>query len=71
MAQQTTQGQAVDLNSASEQELARVPGVGETRARKIVEYRKRNGRFQRLDDLRRVEGFSDDLISAMRHSIRV
>ncbi|MFO7177245.1 MAG: helix-hairpin-helix domain-containing protein [Pseudomonadota bacterium] len=71
MAQQTTQGQAVDLNTASELELARVPGVGETRARRIVEYRKRNGRFQRLDDLRRVAGFSDDWVRAMRNSIRV
>lgn len=45
----------VDVNSATLEELVRLPGIGETRARAILETRARRP-FRRLQDLMRVPG---------------
>lgn len=50
----------LNLNEATEEELARrLPGVGETLARRIVEYREQHHGFERLEDLRNVEGIGE------------
>ena len=46
----------VDVNAADWPEFAQLPGVGETLARRIVEYRASHGPFQSLQELRRVPG---------------
>jgi competence protein ComEA len=47
----------IDLNRASLAELMQMPGVGEARARKIVEYRNGVGAFRTVSDLLLVPGF--------------
>jgi DNA uptake protein ComE-like DNA-binding protein len=42
----------LDLNRASEQELAQVPELGPERARRIVEFRSQQGGFRSFEDLR-------------------
>lgn len=49
-------GQTLDVNTATEQELVALPGVGPGLARRIVEYRAANGPFQSVDDLQNVSG---------------
>ena len=55
-----TQGSAagtlVNLNSAPVAVLETLPGIGPTLARRIIADREQNGRFARVDDLRRVRG---------------
>ncbi|MEY4577185.1 MAG: hypothetical protein RL701_1888 [Pseudomonadota bacterium] len=46
----------VNLNSASADELERLPGVGPTRARAILELRARLKQFSRIEQLMRVKG---------------
>ncbi len=52
----------VDLNTASEQELEQVGGLGRDRARRIMEARP----LKSWDDVKRIEGFSDTLINDLR-----
>jgi len=52
----------IDLNRASAEELDRVGGLGQERARRIIESRP----FRSWDDLKRVEGFSDKLVDDLR-----
>jgi competence protein ComEA len=47
----------VNLNQAGERELDLLPGIGPMKARRIIEWRSRHGRFRRIKDLRRVKGF--------------
>ncbi len=47
----------LDVNSASEDELKHVRGIGATKAKAIVEYRKKNGNFTSIEDLVKVKGF--------------
>lgn len=46
----------LNLNTATEDELQTLPGIGASKARRILAYRKKNGKFARVRDLRRVKG---------------
>jgi competence ComEA-like helix-hairpin-helix protein len=47
----------LNLNTASEEQLMMLPSVGPSKAERIVVWRKKNGGFKRVADLRRVKGF--------------
>ncbi len=47
----------LNLNTATVAELMLLPGIGPAKAERIVAWRKRNGTFRRVADLRRVKGF--------------
>ena len=46
----------VDVNTADRTELGELPGVGNTLADRIIEYRLEHGPFQSFDDLKQVKG---------------
>ena len=56
----------VNVNTASVEELQVLPGVGESRARAIVELRKQRGGLKSLDDLRDVKGLGDASVEKLR-----
>ncbi len=56
----------VDLNAADWPELAQLPGVGQTLARRIVESRHTDGPFRAPDDLRRVRGIGPKTLEGLR-----
>lgn len=47
----------LNLNTATEEQLLLLPTVGPAKAERIVAWRKKNGGFKRVADLRRVKGF--------------
>ncbi|MFH1765007.1 MAG: helix-hairpin-helix domain-containing protein [Gemmatimonadota bacterium] len=49
-------GETLDPNRSSEEELDRLPGIGPSTARALVEDREEKGGFTRLEDLLRVSG---------------
>ncbi len=51
-----TLGLAVDLNTASEEDLEALPGIGPALAGRIVAYRRAHGPFRRMEDLLQVSG---------------
>ncbi|HLA84923.1 MAG TPA: helix-hairpin-helix domain-containing protein [Thermoguttaceae bacterium] len=56
----------VDLNRAEWPELAQLPRMGETLARRIIESREKEGPFRRVDDLRRVKGIGPKTLERLR-----
>ena len=56
----------VNINTASEEQLQMLPGVGEVRARAILSERKGRGGFKSVDDLRAIKGVGDSLLERMR-----
>lgn len=63
--------QKVSLNTASEADLAHLPGIGPTRARAIVADRKANGPYRSLEDLRRVPGIGAGTLERLRGRVIV
>jgi competence protein ComEA len=56
----------VDINRAEWPELAQLPGIGETLARRIVESRRRDGPFFDHQDLNRVQGIGPKTLEEIR-----
>lgn len=51
-----------DLNTAGIDAMTTLPGLGEKKARAILEYRLAHGRFQSLDEVAQVPGVTQDMI---------
>jgi len=60
----------IDINSASEEELDALWGVGPTTAKKIVEFRKREGRIGSADDLARIDGIDGATVANLRRQLQ-
>lgn len=61
----------VNLNTASEEELKTLSGIGDTRAKSILEYREINGGFQTIEDLMKVEGIKEGVFDKIKDRITV
>ena len=67
-----SEGQSkININSAQIEELITLPGVGEATANKIIEYRKENGKFQKIEDLKNVPGIGDSKYENIKMLIKV
>lgn len=54
---------AVDLNKATQAELEALKGIGEVKAKAIIDYRTKNGPFKSADDLDKVKGVGKGIIA--------
>ena len=61
----------INLNTASAEELQIVPGIDQSLAQNIIEYRQANGPFGSVDDLSQVSGMTEDKINTVRDHITV
>lgn len=60
---------AVDINSATVEQLDVLKGVGPAKAKAIVEYRTKNGPFKSVDDLEKVKGFGKKTVDGLRAEV--
>lgn len=61
----------ININRATAKELDKLPGIGPVIAGRIVEYRKVNGFFQSIDDLKKVQGIGASTLEKFKSKIRV
>jgi len=56
----------VNINTATIEELQTINGIGESKAKSIIEYRKTNGKFKSIEDIKNVEGIGDKLYETIK-----
>jgi len=61
----------LNLNTATEEELVQLPGIGEELARRIAEYRALSGAFERVEDIMQVSGIGQGKFDAIKDRITV
>lgn len=59
----------VNINTADEKELDKLPGIGPAMAKRIIEYRTENGAFQSPEEIKRVKGIGDAKYEKMKDKI--
>src|SRR5512141_576924 len=60
---------AVNINSASKEQLESLEGIGPVKAQAIIDYRKKNGSFKTLEDVKKVDGVGDATFEKIRKDI--
>ena len=68
---ETQSSQKIDINRAEAWLLEALPGIGQTRAQAIVDYRNENGPFKRIKDLLKVEGIGQGTLDGIEGFITV
>lgn len=56
----------LDLNTATLKQLNDLPGIGESKARAILDYRMKKGRFSRIEELTEVKGIGDKILEKLK-----
>ena len=63
--------QKVNINTCTIDELITLDGIGETKAKNIISYRKNNGFFSSIEDIKNVEGIGESLYQKIKDHITV
>lgn len=61
----------ININTADSTQLQELTGVGPATAEKIIDYRKQNGRFQSIEDIKNVSGIGDKTYEKLKDHIKV
>lgn len=62
---------AVNLNTATKEELIALPGIGPAKAQAILDYRKANGAFKSVEELKDVKGIGAKRFEKLKGELTV
>lgn len=60
---------AVNVNTATQEQLESLNGIGPAKAQAIIEYRQKNGGFKTLEDLDKVPGIGEGVLSKIKSEV--
>jgi comEA protein len=61
----------VNINKATVEELWRVPGINAELARAIFDFRSKHGKFKKLEDLKKVQGMTDEIYDSVKDYLTI
>ena len=61
----------VNLNEADIEALQTLDGIGEVKAKAIIDYRDKNGPFKQIEDIKNVSGIGDSVYEKIKDNITV
>jgi len=66
-----SQSSLININTASREELETLPGIGEVLAQRIIDYRRTNGYFKSIEEIKEVSGIGEKKFEAIKDLITV
>ena len=66
-----SQSNLININTASREELETLPGIGEVLAQRIIDYRRTNGYFKSIEEIKEVSGIGEKKFEAIKDLITV
>ena len=63
--------QPLNLNSATEEQLKNIPGIGPSKAKEILNYREQNHGFNSIDDLMKIKGFGKKTFEKLKEHFTI
>jgi len=67
----TAPGEKVNLNTATQEQLQTLPGVGPAIAQRIIEHRNKNGKFNRIEDILNIKGVGEKIFQRIKDRLTV
>ena len=61
----------ININTATINELIKLNGIGESKAKLIIEYRTKNGKFKDIKEIMNIKGISETLFSKIKENITI
>ncbi len=61
----------VNINNATQTELETLPGIGPSTALKIINYRKEKGKFNKIEDIKNVNGIGENKFNKIKEFIKI
>lgn len=61
----------ININTASVEELQKLPRIGANVAQRIVDFRKEHGKFKRIEEIMKVRGIGEKIFKKMKNLITV
>ncbi len=68
---QKTSEKKVNINTASLTELQELPRIGEKVAQRIIDFRKENGKFKKIEEIMKVQGIGEKVFNQIKDRITV
>lgn len=60
---------SLSINTATVEELQTLPGIGEAKAKSIIQYREEHGEFKEIQELKNVDGIGDSIFDQIKDHI--
>ena len=67
----TTSDTKININTAGEEELTSLDGIGQAKAQAIIEYRNQNNGFKSIDELKNVSGIGENAFEKIKDKITI
>lgn len=61
----------ININTCTKSDLMKLSGIGSTKAQAIINYRDKNGKFKKIEDLLKVNGIGEALLLQIKEYITV
>lgn len=61
----------ININTSDLSKLKEIPGVGDVKAKSIIDYREKNGGFKSIEDIKNIDGIGDKTFEKIKDSITI